>query len=184
MRTAFRSSNDAGFALLEVLITAGLVVTVAAGSAHMLSIATRAVHSARVRSIGSMLAAEKIEQLRSLAWTHTTTADPAISISSSDFTSDLSTNPATDTGPGLLPSPPGTLNANVPYYVDYLDGAGRTVGGGSPPAAAVFIRRWSVRRLTSDPDNILILSVVVTTRAPGATLAADAVRLVTVVARK
>ena len=184
MGTAFRRSTDDGFALLEVLITAGLVVTVAAGSSHILSIAIRATHSARVRSIGSMLAAEKIEQLRSLAWTHTTTAGPAISISSSDFTSDLSTDPATDAGPGLLPSPPGTLDANVAHYVDYLDGSGTIVTGGSPPAAAVFIRRWAVRPLTSDPGNILIFTVVVTTRARGGVPSADAVRLVTVVARK
>lgn len=183
MRTGFRSSTDAGFALLEVLITAGLLVTVAAGSSHILSIATRAAYTARFRSIGSMLAAEKIEQLRSLAWTHATTADPAISISISDFTSDLSTNPPTDAGPGLLPSPPGTLNADAAYYADYLDGAGRIVGGGSPPPAAVFIRRWAVRPLASDPGNILVFTVVVTTRAPGGT-AGDAIRLVTVVARK
>jgi hypothetical protein len=184
VRTAFQSSTDAGFALLEVLITAGLVVTVAAGSSHILSLATRAAHSARVRSIESMLAAEKIEQLRSLAWTHTTTASPAISISSSDFTSDLSTAPATDSGPGLLASPPGTLDADAAYYVDYLDGSGRIVSGGSPPAAAVFIRRWAIRPLPSDPDNLLIFTVVVTTRGSGGVPAADAVRLVTVVARK
>ena len=184
MRTAFRSSPDAGFALLDVLITAGLVVTVAAGSSHILSLATRAAHSARVRSIESMLAADKIEQLRSLAWTHATTASPAISISSSDFTSDLSTDPATDSGPGLLASPPGTLDADAPYYVDYLDGDGRIVSGGSPPAAAVFIRRWAIRPLPSDPDNLRIFTVVVTRRAPGGVPAADAVRLVTVLARK
>ncbi len=184
MRTAFGSGSDAGFALLEVLITAGLVVTVAAGSSHILSIATRAAHSARVRSIESMLAAEKIEQLRSLAWTHTTTASPSISISSSDFTSDLSTDPATDGGPGLLASPPGTLEADVPQYVDYLDGVGRIASGGTLPAAAVFIRRWAVRPLASDPDNLLVFTVVGTTRAPGGVPAANAVRLVTVGARK
>ena len=184
MRIGLRSSTDTGFALLEVLVTAGLVVTVAAGSSHILSIATRAAHAARVRTIGSMLAAEKIEQLRSLAWTHTTTTGPAISISSSDFASDLSTNPPTDTGPGLLPSPPGSLDADMAQYVDYLDGAGRIVTGGSPPAAAVFIRRWAVRPLASDPGNILVFTVVVTTRAPGGAPAAEAVRLVTVVSRK
>ena len=185
MRTPVRRLNSAGFALLEVLITAGLVVAVAAGASHILAIAVRANHSARVRTMASMLAAEKIEQLRSLAWSHVTTTSPAISLSSSDFTTDLSTDPATDAGPGLLPSPPGTLEANVAYYVDYVDGAGRWVGGGgSPPPSAVYIRRWAVRPIASDPEDILVFQVVVTTRAPGGVISPDAAHLVSIEARK
>jgi type II secretory pathway pseudopilin PulG len=185
VRTAVRSLNSAGFALLEVMITAGLVVAVAAGASHVLAIAVRASHGARLRTMASMLAAEKIEQLRSLAWTHITTSSPAISISSSDVTTDLSSDPATDFGPGLLPSPPSTLDANVAGYVDYLDGDGRwTSGSGSPPPSAVYIRRWAVQPLASDPENILVFQVVVTTRVPGGGISPDAARLVSIVARK
>ena len=180
-----RRLDSAGFALLEVMVTAALVVTIAAGASHILSIAVRASHDARVRTMVSILAAEKLEQLRSLPYTHLTTVSPAISISSSDVTTDLSTDPATDAGPGLLPSPPGALDRDTAYYVDYLDGAGRIAGGGgSPPAAAVYIRRWAVRPLDSDPENILVLSVVVTTRAPQGSVSQHAARLVTIVARK
>ena len=180
-----RRFDSAGFALLDVVVTAALVVTIAAGASHILSIAVRASPDARARTMASMLAAEKLEQLRSLAWTHITTADPAISLSSSDVTTDLSTDPATDAGPGLLASPPGTLDRDTPYYVDYLDGAGRIAGGGgSPPAAAVYIRRWAVRPLDSDPENILVLSVGVTPRAPGGSVSQGGTRLVTIVARK
>ena len=185
MRTAVRSLDSAGFALLEVLITAGLVVAVAAGASHILAMAVRATHGARVRTMASMLAAEKIEQLRSLAWTHITTSSPAISISSSDVTTDLSNDPATDSGPGLLPSPPGTLDANVAYFVDYLDGAGRWMGGGgSPPPSAVYIRRWAVRPLASDLENIIVFQVVVTTRVPVGVTSPDAAHLVSIQARK
>ena len=185
MRTPVRRLNSAGFALLEVLITAGLVIAVAAGASHILAIAVRASHSARVRTMASMLAAEKIEQLRSLAWSHVTTSGPAISISASDFTTDVSINPATDSGPGLLPSPPGTLEANVASYVDYVDGAGRWVGGGgSPPPSAVYIRRWAVRPLAGDPENILVFQVIVTTRVPAGVTSPDAARLVSIEARK
>ena len=185
MRSPIRRVDGAGFALLEVLITAGLAITVAAGASHILAIAVRASHSARVRTMASMLAAERIEQLRSLAWSHVTTSGPAISMSFSDFTTDLSNDPATDSGPGLLPSPPGTLEANVAGYVDYLDGAGRRVGaGGSPPATAVYIRRWAVRPLASDPENILAFQVVVATRAPAGVNSPDSVRLVGIEARK
>jgi type II secretory pathway pseudopilin PulG len=185
VRIAVRSLNSTGFALLEVLITAGLVVTIAAGASHILAIAVRASQGARVRTMASLLAAEKIEQLRSLAWTHVTTGSPAISFSSSDVTTDLSNNPATDFGPGLRPSPPGTLDANVACCVDYLDGAGRwTGGGGSPPPSAVYIRRWAVRALGSDPDNILVFQVVVTTRTPDGVTSPDAAHLVSILARK
>lgn len=188
MRATFRLSmpagcNASGFALLEVLLTAGLVVAIAAGASHLLGIAMRATHEARVRTIASVYASEKLEQLRSLAWTHLTTLDPAISMSLSDITTDLSVDPASDAGPGLLPSPARTLDRDVDFYVDYLDAAGR-VTGGRLPAAAVFIRRWAVRPLDSDPDNMLVLSVVVTTRAPGGGVSPDAARLVTIVARK
>lgn len=185
MRRMARCFDTAGFALLEVVVTAALVVTIAAGASHILSIAVRASHDARVRTMAAILAAEKLEQLRSLAYTHSTTVSPAISISSSDVTTDLSTDPATDAGPGLLPSPPETLDRDTAYYVDYLDGTGRIAsGGGSPPAAAAFVRRWAVRPLDSDPDNVLVLSVVVRTRAPGGSVSQDAARLVTIVARK
>jgi hypothetical protein len=143
----------------------------------------RSAHEARVRTMASMYAAEKLEQLRSLAWTHVTTLDPPISVSWSDLTTDLSVDPASDAGPGLLPSPAATLERDTGFYVDYLDEAGRIVRG-RLPAAAVFIRRWAVRPLDSDPDNMLVLSVVVTTRAPAGGISRDAARLVTIVARK
>jgi type II secretory pathway pseudopilin PulG len=185
VRTIVRCRDCAGFTLLEILIAAGLVVAIAAGGSHILSVAIRASHNARVRTMASILAAEKLEQLRSLAWSHTTTTSPAISVSLSDVTTDLSVDPATDAGPGLRPAPPGTLDADTAYYVDYLDGAGRiATGGGSPPAAAVYIRRWAVRGLDSDPENVLVLTVMVTPRGSSGAASPDAARLVTIVARK
>lgn len=191
MRATFRFSRPAGpdasgFALLEVLITAALVIAIAGGASHMLGVAVRATYEARVRTMASLYASQKIEQLRSLAWTHVTTLDPAISMSSSDLTTDLSVDPASDAGPGLLPSPAGTLERDVGFYVDYLDETGRVARGadGRLPDAAVFIRRWAVRPLDADPDNMLVLTVVVTTRAPGGGITPDAARLVTIVARK
>ena len=185
MRTTVGSQDSRGFALLEVLITAGIVVAIAAGASQIVAIAIRAGHAARVRTMSTFLAAEKMEQLRSLAWTHTTTSSPAISISSSDVTTDLSSDPANDAGPGLLPSPVGTLLGNVPSYVDYLDGEGRWLGrGASPPASAVYVRRWAVQPLASDSENILVFHVVVTTRATGGAVSPDAAHLVSIEARK
>jgi prepilin-type N-terminal cleavage/methylation domain-containing protein len=174
-----------GFALLEVLIASAVIATIAAGSSVLLSMAIHASRQSRVQTIATMLAAEKLEQLRSLTWTHVTTGGPAISMPVSDLTTDLSNDPATDDGPGLLTSPGGTLTSNVVGYVDYLDADGRWIGhGASPPAPAVYIRRWAVHPLVSDPDNMLVLEVVAGTRGPQGGLLSDMVRLITVEARK
>jgi len=180
-----RPVNAWGFALLEVLIASGLIATIAAGASVMISMAWHSTRQSRARTIATMVAAEKIEQLRSLAWTHVTTTGPAISMSDSDVTTDLSNDPATDDGPGLLPSPTGTLTSNIVGYVDYLDANGRWIGHGpSAPAPAVYIRRWAVRPLASDPDNTLVFEVVAGTRGPDGAMLSDMIRLVTIEARK
>lgn len=175
--------GDAGFSLVEVMIAAGLLASLAAGVTQVLGLAVRASHAARVRTLSTILAAQKMEQLRSLTWTCAPGGDAL-----SDTSTDLSSDPSSDTGPGLRPSPSGTLEANVPFYVDYLDAAGRWVGRGpSPPAAAAYVRRWAVQPLASDPENVLALHVLVTARASlaGAGGApADATRLVSIRARR
>jgi type II secretory pathway pseudopilin PulG len=185
MRSFNRRLNDVGFALLEVVITCGIVATIAAGSCVVLSMAIDASRHARTRTMATILAAKKMEQLRSLRWTHVSTAAPALSMSSSDVTTNLSNDPATDDGPGLLRSPPGTLTSNVDGYVDYVDGNGRWAGRGPTiAAAAVYIRRWAVQPGASDPDNLLVFEVVVGTRGPNRSLLADAIHVVSMEARK
>lgn len=185
MSSVCTNTNVRGFALLEVLIASALIATIAAGATLLVSMALRASRQSRVRTIAALLASEKMEQLRSLTWTHVTTPAPAISMSYSDLTTDLSNSPATDDGPGLLTSPAGTLTANVVGYVDYLDANGRWIGHGpSAPAPAVYIRRWAVRSLAADPDNILVLEVVAGTRGASGVLLSDTVRLVSIEARK
>jgi type II secretory pathway pseudopilin PulG len=154
-----------GFALLEVLIAAGLLMALAAGASRIVAMAVRQGHASRARTMATLLASAKMEELRSLAWTHVTAGDPPMSFPWSDTTTDLSRTPATDGGPGLLESPSSALETNTPSCVDFLDEAGAWVGTGiSPPASAVYIRRWMVQALRSDPDNILVLHVFVTTR--------------------
>ena len=185
MSSGFGRQHARGFALLEVVIASGVIAVIAAGSSVLVSMAIHASRQSRARTIATALATAKLEQLRSLSWTHVTTTGPAISMSVSDVTTDLSNDPATDDGNGLLASPPGTLNSSIDGYVDYLDGAGRWVGrGGSVPATAVYIRRWAVRPLASNPDDLMVLEVVVGTRGPSGTILSDAVRLVTIEARK
>ena len=92
----------------------------------------------------------------------------------------------------LSPSPAGSLGANTDGYVDYVGQFGDKLGGGSnPPAGTVYVRRWSVEALPSNPNNTLVLQVLVfRNRARGAadngagTLLPDEARLVTVKTRK
>ena len=156
---------SAGFTLIEVLIATALLVAMAVGVAQLLGIGVAAGRAARFHTSTAILAAGKLEQLRSLPWSF----DPGLAASMiprSDFSANLSIDPPADGGPGLAPSPPGTLTANVPPFVDYLDAQGTWAGNGSsPPPEALFIRRWSIVPLPRDPSRTLILSVLVTTVA-------------------
>ena len=59
-------------------------------------------------------------------------------------------------------APANALSANVDGYVDYVDRYGHTLGGGvNAPAGAVYVRRWSVEPLPTNPNNTLILQVLV-----------------------
>ena len=57
--------RDRGFALLEVLIAAALLVTLAAGMSRILASGVREVHASRLRAVATILAAGKLEELRS-----------------------------------------------------------------------------------------------------------------------
>ena len=159
------NQSCAGFTLIEVLIASILAAAIATGVAHLIAIGIDANRAAREQTVTTMLAASKLEQLRSLSWTF----EPGSVVPPprrSDGSADLSVEPSGSGGPGLSPAPHGTLESNVRSYVDYLDGQGRWVGNGAaPPADAAYVRRWSVRPLPDDPTSTLILSVLVTTVA-------------------
>ena len=179
-----REPDSHGFALLEVIIAAGLVVGIAAGASQIVALAMRQREIARARTFQTVLAAEKMEQLRSLAWTHVTVGVPPLSFPLSDVTTDVSRSPAAEGGPGLLPSPAGTIDRNTPPYVDYLDAAAQWVGNADvPPPSAVYVRRWAVVPLPGDPDNVRVLHVVVAMRGRERETARST-HLVTVMARR
>ena len=185
MHNSRRTTRAAGFALLEVLIASAIVITIAAGASLVAAMTIRASQRARMRTFATIAAIQRMEQLRSLAWTHITTPGPVLSMSTSDVTTDVSRDPATDAGPGLLPSPAGTLDRNVGGYVDYLDATGRWVGNGPAlPGSGVYIRRWAIAPSASDPDNILALTVVVGMRGMSSAGLSDPVRLATLESRK
>jgi type II secretory pathway pseudopilin PulG len=142
-RMGTRVSRESGFTLVEVVISAGLLATLAAGGAHLIGRAVRDAEAARMRTVASVAALQKMEQLRAMALAEE----------------------AGGAGPGLQASPPGTLDVDVPGYVDYLTGDGVWLSETSS-TSAVFARRWSVRLHAHDPDTLALRVVVTRVRGP------------------
>jgi prepilin-type N-terminal cleavage/methylation domain-containing protein len=172
-----RSRDESGFSLIEICVALLLLAILLNGVANLFIVSIRTTDAARVQGVATMLADQKVEELRGLAW--------AVDVNGqlvSDVTTDLSVEPATNAGGGLRSSPASALDTNTTGYVDYLDTAGTWVGtGSSPPAAARYIRRWSIQALPEDPQGSVIVQVLVTTvvgdlhaRAPRLRLAEDA----------
>jgi hypothetical protein len=65
-------------------------------------------------------------------------------------------------GTGLSQSPDSVLSANIDGYVDYLNRYGESLGGGGAvPDETAYVRRWSIEPLPTNPNNTLILQVLV-----------------------
>jgi prepilin-type N-terminal cleavage/methylation domain-containing protein len=153
--------SDAGFSLVETLVSIGVLSVVALGVAQLFALSMLANRNAKLQTSTALLATEKMEQLKALTWGFDTTG---LGLPLTDTTTNLSNTPPTTDGNGLNPSPSGTLQTNTPGYVDYLDAFGNWAGNGStPPANAVYIRRWAIEPLPTNPNNTLILQVFVTT---------------------
>ena len=145
---------------MEVLISMGLLTAVSLGVAQLFAVSTRATYVARGQTSTTAMAAQKLEQLRALTWGFDTEGE---GLPLSDTSTDLSVDPPSATGRGLNPSPADSLEANTAGYVDYLDAHGAHVGtGATPPPGAGFIRRWAIRPLPTNPNNTLVLQVLVT----------------------
>ena len=163
-----RCSDTSGFTLIEVMVAVGLLVVALVTLAQLFAISTRTNQGARYSTSTAILAEQKMEQLRGLAWGFDMLGLPL---------SDLTTNVAafeptgacgeasTGAGVGLQPSPGGTLATNTDGYVDFVDINGCGLGGGTTaPAGTIYIRRWSIEPLPTNPNNTLVLQVLVTRR--------------------
>lgn len=157
-KSSFSSSR--GFSLVEVVIAMGLLTIVSLGVAQLFAVATRANQVAKGQTSTTALAEQKLEQLRSLTWGYDTEGQ---GLPVSDTSTNLAVDPPTANGGGLNPSPSDSLASSQTNYVDYLDGNGQYVATGTTiPAEAVYVRRWSIQPLPTNPNNTLILQVLVT----------------------
>src|SRR5207248_7146702 len=110
-----------GFSLLEVLVAVAILLVAVTALAHLSTVSTRANNSARTATVASLLATQKMEQLRALTWGFDV-AGAAIS----DTTTDITVFPPRPLdGIGLTPSPAGALAQNTAGYCDFLAANGR-----------------------------------------------------------
>jgi type II secretory pathway pseudopilin PulG len=175
-----RVAGEGGFSLVEVLIASVVLMTGLIAVAQMFVMSTHANMAARRVTTTAVLAQQKIEQLRGLAWGFDEFGLPV-----SDFSSNITvTPPASSGGVGVQASPANTLTTSTPGYVDYLDAYGAWVGtGAAPPNGAIYVRRWSIDPLPTNPNNTLVFQVLVG-RISAAGPPTDLARQVTLKTRK
>ncbi len=154
------NSNSRGFSLVEVLVSMGLLTAVSLGVAQLFALSTRANVVAKGQTSTTAMAEQKLEQLRALTWGFDLTGQ---GLPVSDTTTNLTVSPPAHDGSGLNPSPIDSLEQNTAGFVDFLDAGGNWVGTGSTaPVSAVYIRRWSIQPLPTNPNNTLVIQVLVT----------------------
>ena len=151
-------AHEKGFSLLEAIIAAGLLAGALAALGQMLAIAVATHRSARAGSDATVLAQQKMEQLRGLTWGFDVSGFPIV-----DTATDTAASVETPTGgTGLTPSPTDTLVSNTSGWVDYVDQSGAALGGGTQvPAGAMYLRRWAIEPLPSNPSDTIVIRVFV-----------------------
>jgi type II secretory pathway pseudopilin PulG len=184
------SFDSRGFSLAETMVAMGILMSVALGVAQLFAASGRANLVARGNTSTTALAEQKMEQLRSMTWGFD---DAGQGLPVTDTTTNIAVTPPAQDGTGLNPSPSRALEENTPGFVDYLDDLGTWVGTGADiPSRAYYIRRWSIEPLPTNPNNTIIIQVLVTTVANEAARPAEQARtrvpgdslLVTVKTRK
>jgi type II secretory pathway pseudopilin PulG len=153
--------DECGFSLLEALVASGLMAGALTALGQMFAISVANNRSARAASYATVLAQQKMEQLRGLTW-----GFDALGLPIADTTSNTAAAVETPTGgTGLSQSPAGTLTSSTDGWVDYVDQAGNVLGGGTAlPPGTVYIRRWAVQPLPSSSTDTIVIGVYVTTR--------------------
>jgi len=154
------SSSNRGFSLVEVLVAMGILTAVSLGVAQLFALSARNNLTAKGQTSTTAMAEQKLEQLRALTWGFDLAGE---GLPVTDTTTNLTVTPPQHNGSGLTPSPADALERNTDGFVDFLGANGQWVGTGStPPGNAVYIRRWSITPLPTNPNNTIVIEVLVT----------------------
>jgi len=157
MRSTRHATNARGFSLVEVLVASGVLAAAVLSVAQLFVAATGATASARDTGEAAVLAWQKVEQLRSLAFG---IDDAGLPIT--DTTTDTAAAPERPVGgSGLSASPAGALARDTPGHVDFLDAWAQPLGGGGaqPPPGTRYRRRWAVEPAGGPVPGLLLIRV-------------------------
>ena len=121
-----RSDRALGFTLIEVTIAAGLLVTIALGSAQMFALALRYTASAKQQLVMSVVASRKIDELSAAATAGTLAASPpdALERSVAGFTDVVDEGNGRFVRRWLVTRPPPFDDALVAVVVRVMDPSG------------------------------------------------------------
>jgi len=139
--------------------TAIMAASVAA-LGQLFAVAVASNRGARYTTYAASLAVQKMEQLRGLTY-----GFDALALPITDVSTNTAVYPANPTGgTGLSASPSGALTTNTAGYVDFIDQYGKQIGSGSTsiPTGTVYTRRWSIEPLPTNPNNTILVQVIVT----------------------
>jgi hypothetical protein len=153
-----RQDSEAGTTLVEVMVAALIMLAGVLVMAQLISLSMTHNLLARNTTVAMVLAEQKLEQLRALAWGFDASGLPV-----SDLATDTTTVPESpNSGTGLRPSPASALQTNTPGYIDHVSAGGRIVGrGAQAPSTAVYTRRWSIEPIVTSPEGALVIQVLV-----------------------
>jgi prepilin-type N-terminal cleavage/methylation domain-containing protein len=136
VRIASASHSAQGFSLLEVLVAMAIAFITASGLIHLFVVSLSLVSDARDETIATLLAMQKVEELRF----------------------------ASGSSGALAPSPVDALETSAAGYSDLIDSRGQPVAGApGPPSSTVYLRRWAIRPLIGDSVSSTLVQVLVTT---------------------
>ena len=153
------SMKDAqGSTLIEALVATLILTTGLLAMAELVRVAAATNDAAKHGTLAGILAEQKIEQLRSLAWEF-----DASGAAVGDVSTDTTVLPEAPSGGTGLQASPQSLQQNTPGFVDHLDGGGQIVGrSAQPPTSAVYTRRWSIEPMPTSAGPAVLIQVLVT----------------------
>src|SRR3954467_12165580 len=111
------TSREGGLALIEAIVAAGLLAVSLVTLCELFVAAMRTNLDSRSTTYATVLAQQKVEELRALTWGF----DP-VGIPITDTTTNTEVDPAQPFGgTGLSSSPVTALHRNTPGFADYVD---------------------------------------------------------------
>jgi prepilin-type N-terminal cleavage/methylation domain-containing protein len=129
-----------GFSLIEVMVASAILGCAVLSVAQLVAVSTNATVDARRVSEATLLAWQKLDELRSLAFAFD---DAGLSV----------------TDPQLSPSPPGTLTADTDGFVERLDRLYRRRWAIAPAAGNPDLLILRVRVVAAGRENELASAV-------------------------